>query len=67
MTQEPDVARSNAFTRRFAKVLRDLGILLGPATVIGMVCQVMDFPGRVTAEVAICMHLDDCLLQRGSF
>lgn len=53
MTDDPNELRNKTFARRFAKILRDLGILLGPATVIGLVCQMMDLPGRVTAEVTV--------------
>lgn len=66
MTQEPDIARSNTFRRSFAKVLRDLGILLGPTTVIGMVSPMMDFSGRVTAEVAIAVFLITAVIFFGS-
>lgn len=48
---------SNRFARRFAKALRDLGILLGPATIVGLVCQMMNFSGWVTAEAAITVLL----------
>lgn len=48
---------SSNFARRFAKILRDLGIVLGPATVIGIVGPLLNLSGRVTAEIAIAVLL----------
>jgi hypothetical protein len=48
---------ATTFNSRFLQVLVTVGILLGPATVIGMVCPLLNLSGRVTAEVAITVFL----------
>ena len=58
MIEENEVAEpASTNFGRFKQVVTDLGMLFGPATIIGVACQIFDFSTRVTAEITIAAFL----------
>jgi hypothetical protein len=66
--QQPDTTdnsrglENGKFIRGFSQALQDLALLLGPATLIGIVGPILGISGRVTAEVSITVFLISTIL-----
>lgn len=68
MTEENEVPKpASKNFRSFKQVVGDLGMLFGPATIIGVVCQIFDFTPRVTAEITIAVFLLTTIVFFSSF